>query len=98
MNRAHIGVQAVIVLTMVVFVSWPQFRPLRAQSVWRYAPAVVQQAKTDDAATYSDILGNRTSKVGFGRASYTRTAPVHVDTNGNQPRGFGAPQPEYIPE
>ena len=53
MRRTHLGVQITIVLAMVAFVSWPQFRPVRAQSVWRYAPAAVLQARTLDAARYA---------------------------------------------
>ena len=53
MRRTHLGVQIAIVLAMVAFVSWPQFRPVRAQSVWRYAPAAVLQARTLDAARYA---------------------------------------------
>ena|SRR5436309_3242486 len=53
MRRTHLGVQAAIVLTMVAFVSWPQFRPVRAQSVWRYAPAAILEARTNDAARYA---------------------------------------------
>ena len=48
MRRTHLGVQAAIVLTMVAFVSWPEFRPVRAQSVWRYAPDAVLLARTQD--------------------------------------------------
>jgi hypothetical protein len=53
MRRTHLGVQAAIVLTMVAFVSWPEFRPVRAQSVWRYAPEAVLLARTEDAARFS---------------------------------------------
>ena len=53
MRRTHLGVQAAIVLTMVAFVSWPQFRPVRAQSVWRYAPKAVLEARTNDAARFA---------------------------------------------
>src|SRR5436190_4809698 len=53
MRRTHLAVQAAIVLTMVAFVSWPQFRPVRAQSVWRYVPSAVLQAQTDDAARFA---------------------------------------------
>src|SRR5437870_11038524 len=53
MRRTHLGVQAAIVLTMVTFVSWPQFRSVRVQSVWRYAPAAVLQARTIDAARFA---------------------------------------------
>ena len=53
MRRTHVGVQISLVLTMVAFVSWPQFRPVRAQSVWRYVPAAVLQARTLDAARYA---------------------------------------------
>ncbi len=52
MRRTHLGVQAAIVLAMVASVSWPQFRPVRVQSVWRYAPAAVLEARTIDAARF----------------------------------------------
>jgi hypothetical protein len=53
MRRTHLGVQAAVVLTMVAFVSWPEFRPVRAQSVWRYAPEAVLLARTQDAERFS---------------------------------------------
>jgi hypothetical protein len=53
MRRTHLGLQAAIVLTMVAFVSWPQFRPAHTQSVWRYFPSAVLQAKADDAARFA---------------------------------------------
>jgi hypothetical protein len=60
MRRTHLGVQAAIVLSMVAFVSWPQFRPVRPQSgVWRYVPTAILQAKTEDAARFA---GNRVAR------------------------------------
>jgi hypothetical protein len=59
MRRTHLGLQIAIVLAMVAFVSWPQFRPVRAQSVWRYAPAAVLQARTLDAARYAGAAAGR---------------------------------------
>lgn len=53
MRRTHLGVQTAIVLTMVALVSWPEFRPMRAQSVWRYAPDAVLLARTQDAARFT---------------------------------------------
>ena len=53
MRRTHLGVQAAIVLAMVALVSWPEFRPMRAQSVWRYAPDAVLLARTQDAARFA---------------------------------------------
>jgi hypothetical protein len=53
MKRTHLAVQAAIVLTMVSLVSWPEFRPVRAQSVWRYVPAAVLEARTSDAARFA---------------------------------------------
>lgn len=53
MKRIHLVVQAAIVLTVVTFASWPQFRPVRAQSIWRYTPQAVLQARTLDAARYA---------------------------------------------
>jgi hypothetical protein len=61
MRRIHLGIQAAIVLTMVGFASWPQFRPVHAQSIWRYAPSAVLRARTLDAARYAGAgVGKRT--------------------------------------
>lgn len=53
MRRTHLGVQAAIVLTMVTLVSWPQFRPVRSQSVWRFVPQSVLEARANDAARFA---------------------------------------------
>ena len=53
MKRTHLGIQAVIVLSMVWFVSWPEFRPVRAQSIWRYSAEAVLEARAADAARYT---------------------------------------------
>ena len=53
MKRTYLGIQAIIVVAMVSLVSWPQFRPPRTQSVWRYTPAAVLEARTVDAARYA---------------------------------------------
>src|SRR5215212_12268163 len=73
MRRAHLAVQAVIVLAMVAFVSWPQFRPVRTQSVWRYAPASVLQARTSDAARFAGegATGGRRPAIGLDRDTFT---------------------------
>ena len=53
MKQTLLGIQAVIVLAMVSFVSWPQFRPVRAQSIWRYSAEGARAARTADAARYT---------------------------------------------
>jgi hypothetical protein len=53
MRRTHLGVQAAIVLMMVALVSWPQYRPVRAQSVWRFVPQTVLEARANDAARFA---------------------------------------------
>jgi hypothetical protein len=53
MKRTHLGIQAIVVLAMVSFASWPQFRPVRGQSIWQYSPAAALEARTIDAARYS---------------------------------------------
>ena len=99
MNRTYFGVQAAIVLTMVMFVSWPQFRPVRAQAVWRFVPATVQQAKADDAARHSDTSATRRPVVGVGRATST-TAPTESEDGSASPRRFSHTQaaPFFTPE
>jgi len=53
MKRMHLGIQAIVVVAMVSFASWPQFRPIHAQSIWRYTPAAALKARTIDAARYA---------------------------------------------
>jgi len=65
MRRTHLGVQAAIVLTMVAFVSWPEFRPVRAQSVWRYAPDAVLLARTQDAERFSTPFRTAVGNPGY---------------------------------
>jgi len=53
MKRMHLGIQAIVVVAMVSFASWPQFRPVHAQSIWRYTAAAALEARTIDAARYA---------------------------------------------
>lgn len=76
MKRAHLGVQAAVVLTMVALVSWPEFRPVRAQSVWRYVPSAVLQARTSDAARFAgDKVARRPAMALDGAAFATTKVP-----------------------
>ena len=85
MRRTHLAVQAAIVLTMVASVSWPQFRPVRsqAQSVWRYVPAAVLQAKTNDAARFAGDARTAGAWAGAGLDNVTFTTPM--DTTARNP-------------
>ena len=80
MTRTHLGIQAIIVLVMVSFVSWPQFRPVRAQSIWRYTPAAVLEARTRDAARYA------------GAASVSRRRPSISGLSSSSPEIVPTPQ------
>ena len=53
MRRTHLAVKAALVLVLMALVSWPQFRPVSA-GVWRYVPAAVLQARSADAARFTD--------------------------------------------
>jgi hypothetical protein len=98
MKGKHLGVQTAIVLTMVAFVSWPQFRPVRAQSVWRYMPSAAQQARTDDAAQYSDAAGaTRRTSVGAGQATFTTNVP-QTQTDAERRAGELAARTLFTPE
>src|SRR5258708_1312720 len=82
MKGTHFGVQAVIVLTMVSFVSWPQFRPVHAQTLWRYVPGQAQRARTSDAARFgSDDADAARAGMRIGAVGYVSTVP------GQQPNG-----------
>src|SRR6185503_7769437 len=69
MRRTHFGIQAIVVVAVVSFVSWPQFRPARAQSIWRYAPAAVLEARTIDAARYAGAASASTRRPFIGDLS-----------------------------
>jgi hypothetical protein len=71
MKRTHLGVQAAIVLTMVALVSWPEFRPVRAQSVWRYMPSAVVQARTSDAARFAGDKVARRPAMALDQTAFT---------------------------
>lgn len=58
MRYLHLAVQASVVLTMVSFVSYPQYRPAartqpRAGAVWHYVPEAVVEARANDAARFA---------------------------------------------
>lgn len=81
MKRTHLGLQAIIVLTMVWFVSWPEFRPVRAQSIWRYSPEAVLEARTADAARYATAAAASSRQVSAGeRSSLTRFVTTQPDS------------------
>jgi hypothetical protein len=77
MKRTYLGIQAIIVLAMVSFVSWPQFRPGRAQSIWRYTPAAVLEARTVDAARYAGAAAAPSRRPFIGeQSSSTQLVPT----------------------
>src|SRR5258705_7024518 len=76
MKRTHLAVQAAIVLTMVASVSWPQFQPVRAQSVWRYVPAAILQAKTTDAARFTGDARPAGVRAGAGLDNASFRSPM----------------------
>ena len=76
MKRTHLCIQAIIVLIMVSFVSWPQFRPVRLQSIWRYTPAAVLEARTTDAARYTDAAAASSPRPFIGELSSSSTELV----------------------
>ena len=90
MRRTHLGVQAAIVLAMVGLVSWPEFRPMRAQSVWRYAPDSVLLARTQDAARFGG--GNKLSTQWGYSAPATTVSRLNALT-GNALTSLNAPIP-----
>jgi len=95
MRRTHLAVQAAIVLTMVASVSWPQFRPVRtqAQSVWRYVPDAVLQAKTNDAARFTDGARAAGAWAGAGLDNATFTT---LDTTARNPLATQQADPSYF--
>ena len=94
MKRAHLAVQAAIVLTMVASVSWPQFRPVRAQSVWRYVPAAILQAKTTDAARFTGEARPNAVRAGAGLDNAAFRTPM--DTTALNPLANQQVDPSYF--
>jgi hypothetical protein len=93
MKRTHLGIQAIIVLAMVSFVSWPHFRPVRAQSIWRYTPAAVLEARTIDAARYAGAVAGSSRQPSIGERS---SSPELVRTPQGSVVVDDAP-PEFTP-
>jgi hypothetical protein len=83
MKRTHLGIQAIIVLSMVWFVSWPEFRPVRAQSIWRYSPEAALAARTTDAARYTSASAPSSRRV-FIDPSPTPPSPTPLAVNDDQ--------------
>lgn len=90
MRHTHLGVQAAIVLAMVALVSWPEFRPMRARSVWRYAPDSVLLARTQDAARFG---GGKKLSNQWGYSAPATTARSLNALNGSALTSLNAPIP-----
>src|SRR5256885_222414 len=93
MRRNHLGVQAATVLAMVASVSWPQFKPVRTQSIWRYAPTSVLQARTVDAARFAGEKGAAARPLaGLNNATFVPPNPVQNPlTRAQSAPGYLAP-------
>jgi len=77
MRRTHLAIQAAIVLAMVSFISWPQFRPLHAQTVWRYSPQAIADAQAADTQRFSSENANAArTRFRVNAASYVGGAPT----------------------
>lgn len=65
MNRKRFRLQAVFVIVLIVLVTWPQWRPIRATSVWRaHGPLETQrQTSPDRRFDYGD---DTNARVGYG--------------------------------
>ena len=74
MKRTHLAIQLAIVLMLTALVSWPQFRPVRAQSVWQYGTSASRQTQADELSR-ADQDPTREAVVGLGRASFRTTQP-----------------------
>jgi hypothetical protein len=83
MKRTHLGIQAIVVLAMVWFVSWPEFRPVRAQSIWRYSPEAALEARTADAARYTSTGAPSSRRVSID-PSPTPPSPTPLTVNDEQ--------------
>jgi hypothetical protein len=71
---------------MVALVSWPEFRPVRAQSVWRYVPSAVVEARTNDAARFAGDNAARRPAMALDQTAFTTAkvpgAPAYYLTPG----------------
>src|SRR5262252_6095065 len=77
MRRTHLAIQATVVVAMVALISWPQFRPVHAQTVWRYSPDAVAEAQANDAQRFSSETPDTTRPFHLGTAAYIGTnAPL----------------------
>ena len=78
MIYARFGLQALAVLALVVLVSYPDHRQLRAVSVWRAGGPLASGGNVDDVlARYAD----RRVEIGFGSIGLERTSAAGGSAN-----------------
>lgn len=68
MKRTHLGLQAFFILLLIVMVSWPQYRPVRAASIWRYTPDALARAQAEELTPFTyeeDTRATRRTTVDF---------------------------------
>src|SRR5688572_3451023 len=95
MNRARFRLQAVVVLALIVLVSWPQMRPVRATSIWRAAPATEapQTVAEDPRFQYGD---EKRARIGYGSMASRETSDGGAGLRRGPRPGEGDPAPSYI--
>ena len=79
MNRARFGVQVIAVFALIVLVSWPEQRQLRAVTVWRTNGTLVPRRGSidQDQRVLAGQSDQRRARLGWGR--YERTSMVTSD-------------------
>ena len=78
MKRAHLTIQAAVLAAVVSFVAWPDFRPVRARSIWRYTPDTVLQARTIDASRFAEPTNRRSREISSDDKAFPVSTPDSV--------------------
>lgn len=81
MKRTHLGLQAFFIFLLILMVSWPQFRPVRAASIWRYTPEALARAQAEELTPFT-----------YEEEARARRRTTTVDFSGNSAAGAVTPE------
>lgn len=96
MNRAHFRLQAVVVVAVIVLVSWPQMRPVRATSIWRTQPASHTREETVEDRRL-DYGGDQRARIGYGSLATQPTDETDARRGTGRQPGADIPAASYLP-
>jgi hypothetical protein len=97
MSRVRFGIQTTLVITAIFLVSWPEFRPSRAATVWRFSPDELQRAAESESAAYQFSNEERRGPRAAGPVEFSATAAANAAEELRRRRAESPEQRVVIP-